>query len=77
MLCFLGLPMLLESTLSFKFRNPPQSSPRKLKLRAKAPPSNEFEIIPSRGTLLPNCAQRIQATALGLGFRVSGFGFRL
>ncbi|CAE7284034.1 HYDIN, partial [Symbiodinium pilosum] len=25
-----------------------------------APPSNEFEIIPSRGTLLPNCAQRIQ-----------------
>ncbi|CAE7901286.1 HYDIN [Symbiodinium sp. KB8] len=26
----------------------------------EAPPSNEFEIIPSRGTLLPNCAQRIQ-----------------
>ncbi|CAK9098498.1 unnamed protein product [Durusdinium trenchii] len=26
----------------------------------EAPPNNEFEIIPSRGTLLPNCAQRIQ-----------------
>ena len=33
---------------------------KRLKRSFKAPPNNEFEIIPSRGTLLPNCAQRIQ-----------------
>ncbi|CAK9100381.1 Serine/threonine-protein phosphatase 2A regulatory subunit B'' subunit gamma [Durusdinium trenchii] len=35
----------------------------------EAPPNNEFEIIPSRGTLLPNCAQRIQVPS---GHRAGG-----